>query len=302
MLKLISFYKFIKILNPIDNKLIFKKFLIDNKLKGSIIFSLEGINGSIAGKQSNIELLSNFLKKKFLFDEFDNINECDVDFIPFKKAKIKIKKEVVPLNELFNDNKYKFQNRVEPEDWNKLILSNDVTVVDVRKSFESEIGTFEKAINPKINDFRKFPEYFEKLSSDKDKKIAMFCTGGIRCEKAASYLFKRGFKNVYQLKGGILNYLNKIPSKKSLWNGECFVFDERITVVNNSKIGNYLMCAGCRTPISKKDIQSPKYEKDVSCPKCFDKLTEKQKYRFRMRASQKLNDKLKTNLLHRASV
>lgn len=302
MLKLISFYKFVKILNPIDNKLIFKKFLIDNKLKGSIIFSFEGINGSIAGKQSNIELLSNFLKKKFLFDEFDNINECDVDFIPFKKAKIKIKKEVVPLNELFNDNKYKFQNRVEPEDWNKLILSNDVTVVDVRKSFESEIGTFEKAINPKINDFRKFPEYFEKLSSDKDKKIAMFCTGGIRCEKAASYLFKRGFKNVYQLRGGILNYLNKIPSKKSLWNGECFVFDERITVVNNSKIGNYLMCAGCRTPISKKDIQSPKYEKDVSCPKCFDKLTEKQKYRFRMRASQKLNGKLKTNLLHRASV
>lgn len=302
MLKLISFYKFVKILNPIDNKLIYKKFLIDNKLKGSIIFSLEGINGSIAGKQSNIELLSNFLKKKFLFDEFDNINECDVDFIPFKKAKIKIKKEVVPLNELFNDNKYKFQNRVEPEDWNKLILSNDVTVVDVRKSFESEIGTFEKAINPKINDFRKFPEYFEKLSSDKDKKIAMFCTGGIRCEKAASYLFKRGFKNVYQLKGGILNYLNKIPSKKSLWNGECFVFDERITVVNNSKIGNYLMCAGCRTPISKKDIQSPKYEKDVSCPKCFDKLTEKQKYRFRMRASQKLNGKLKTNLLQRASV
>lgn len=302
MLKLISFYKFVKILNPVDNKLIFKKFLIDNKLKGSIIFSFEGINGSIAGKQSNIELLSNFLKKKFLFDEFDNINECHVDFIPFKKAKIKIKKEVVPLNELFNDNKYKFQNRVEPEDWNKLILSNDVTVVDVRKSFESEIGTFEKVINPKINDFRKFPEYFEKLSSDKDKKIAMFCTGGIRCEKAASYLFKRGFKNVYQLKGGILNYLNKIPSKKSLWNGECFVFDERITVVNNSKIGNYLMCAGCRTPISKKDIQSPKYEKDVSCPKCFDKLTEKQKYRFRMRASQKLNGKLKTNLLHRASV
>jgi UPF0176 protein len=302
MLKLVSFYKFVEILNPMDNKLIFKKFLIDNKLKGSITFSFEGINGSIAGKQSNIELLSNFLKKKFLFDEFDNINECDVDFIPFKKAKIKIKKEVVPFNELFNDNKYKFQNRVEPEDWNKLILSNDVTVVDVRKSFESEIGTFEKAINPKINDFRKFPEYFEKFSSDKDKKIAMFCTGGIRCEKAAGYLFKRGFKNVYQLKGGILNYLNKIPSKKSLWNGECFVFDERITVVNNSKIGNYLMCAGCRTPISKKDIQSPKYEKDVSCPKCFDKLTEKQKYRFRMRASQKLNGKLKTNLLHWASV
>jgi len=302
MLKLISFYKFVKIKSPSDNKLTFKKFLIDNKLKGSIIFSLEGINGSVSGKQSNIDLLINFLKESFLFQEFDTINECEVDLAPFKKAKIKIKNEVVPLNELFNDDKYKFQNRIEPKDWNKLILSDDVTVVDVRKSFESEIGTFEKAINPKINDFRRFPEYFEKLSGDKDRKIAMFCTGGIRCEKAASYLFKRGFKNVYQLKGGILNYLNNVPEKKSLWNGECFVFDERITVVNNSKKGNYLMCAGCRTPIKKKDITSPKYEENVSCPNCFDKLTDKQKFRFRMRASQKLSGKLKSNLLQRASV
>jgi UPF0176 protein len=130
----------------------------------------------------------------------------------------------------------------------------------------------------------------------------MFCTGGIKSKKAASYLFKRGFKNVYQLKGGILNYLNNVPEKKSLWNGECFVFDERITVVHNSKKGNYLMCAGCRTPMLKKDIQSPKYEKDVSCPKCHDKLTEKQKFRFRMRASQKLNSKFKSGSLHRASV
>ena len=302
MLKLISFYKFVKISNPVDNKLIFKKLLIENRLKGNIIFSLEGINGSIAGKQSNIELLTNFLKEKFLFNEFDNINECDVDFIPFIKAKIKIKKEVVPINELFNDNKYKFQNRIEPKDWNKLILSNDVTVVDVRKCFENEVGTFEKAINSRINDFRKFPEYFEKLSNDKNKKIAMFCTGGIRCEKAASYLFKRGFKNVYQLKGGILNYLNKVPETKSLWKGECFVFDERVTVVHNSKKGNYFNCSGCRTPIKKGDIESPKYEKDVSCPNCFDKLTDKQKNKFRIRASQKLNGKLKFNSLQRASV
>lgn len=302
MLKLINFYKFVKIKNPVDNKLIFKKFLIDNKLKGKIIFSLEGINGSASGKQSNIDLLIKFLKERFLFKEFDTINECDVDFVPFKKAKVKIKNEVVPLNELFNDDKYKFQNRIEPKDWNKLILSNDVTVVDVRKSFESELGTFEKAINPKINDFRKFPLYFEKLSDDKDRKIAMFCTGGIRCEKAASYLFKRGFKNIYQLKGGILNYLNNIPEKKSLWNGECFVFDERITVVTNSKKGNYLTCAGCRTPMKKNGIKSPKYEKDVSCSNCYDKLTDKQKIGFRMRASQKLSGKLKSNLLQRASV
>ncbi len=302
MLKLISFYKFVRIKSPIDNKFAFKKYLIDNKLKGGIIFSLEGINGSISGKQSNIDLLIKFLKEKFLFNEFDNINESEVDFIPFKKVKIKIKNEVVPLNELFNDNKYKFQNRIEPEDWNKLILSNDVSVVDVRKSFESEVGTFANAINPKISNFRKFPEYFEKLSSDKDKKIAMFCTGGIRCEKAASYLFKRGFKNVYQLKGGILNYLNKVPEKNSLWRGECFVFDERITVLHNSKKGNYLVCSGCRIPIKKKDIHSPKYEKGVSCPNCFDKLTDEQKNRFRMRASQKLNGRLKSNSLQTASI
>ena len=302
MLKLISFYKFVRIKSPIENKFTFKKFLIDNKLKGSIIFSLEGINGSISGKQSNIDLLIKFLKEKFLFTEFDNINESDVDFIPFKKVKIKIKNEVVPLNELFNDSKYKFQNRIEPKDWNKLILSNDVTVVDVRKSFESEVGTFSNAINPKISNFRKFPEYFVKLSSDKNKKIAMFCTGGIRCEKAASYLFKRGFKNIYQLKGGILNYLNKVPEKNSLWKGECFVFDERITVLHNSKKGNYLVCSGCRIPIKKKDIHSPKYEKGVSCPNCFDKLTDEQKNRFRMRASQKLNGRLKSNSLQTASI
>ena len=247
-------------------------------------------------------MLIKFLKEKFLFTEFDNINESEVDFIPFKKVKIKIKKEVVPLNELFNDSKYKFQNRIEPKDWNKLILSNDVTVVDVRKSFESEVGTFSNAINPKISNFRKFPEYFEKLSSDKDKKIAMFCTGGIRCEKAASYLVKRGFKNIYQLKGGILNYLNKVPEKNSLWKGECFVFDERITVLHNSKKGNYLVCSGCRIPIKKKDIHSPKYEKGVSCPNCFDKLTDEQKNRFRMRASQKLNGRLKSNSLQTASI
>ena len=302
MLKLISFYKFVRIKSPIDNKFIFKKYLIDNKLKGGIIFSLEGINGSISGKKSNIDLLIKFLKEKFLFNEFDNINDSEVDFIPFKKVKIKIKNEVVPLNELFNDNKYKFQNRIEPEDWNKLILSNDVIVVDVRKSFESEVGTFANAINPKISNFRKFPEYFQKLSSDKNKKIAMFCTGGIRCEKAASYLFKRGFKNVYQLKGGILNYLNKVPEKNSLWKGECFVFDERITVLHNSKKGNYLVCSGCRIPIKKKDIHSPKYEKGVSCPNCFDKLTDEQKNRFRMRASQKLNGRLKSNSLQTASI
>jgi len=174
MLKLISFYKFVRIKSPIDSKLTFKKFLIDNKLKGSIIFSLEGINGSISGKQSNIDLLIKFLKEKFLFTEFDNINECEVDFIPFKKVKIKIKNEVVPLNELFNDSKYKFQNRIEPKDWNKLILSNDVTVVDVRKSFESEVGTFSNAINLKLVILENFRSILKNFQVIRIKKLQCF--------------------------------------------------------------------------------------------------------------------------------
>ncbi len=295
MLKLISFYKFVKIKQPLDFKQLFRKFLVEHLLKGTIIFSKEGINGSISGKEKDILTFIKYLKTTFSIKEFDSMNLSDVDLIPFKRSKVKIKNEVVPLNELFSDDKYTFQNRVEPKDWNKLIQSNDVTVIDVRKSFESDLGTFEKAINPKVTDFRKFPQYFEKLSDNKDQKIAMFCTGGIRCEKAASYLYKRGFNNIYQLKGGILNYLNIVKEENSLWNGECFVFDERVTVVHKSKKGNYIMCAGCRTPLKKKDINSPKYEKDVSCPNCYDKLTAIQKERFRMRASQKKQSKYKIN-------
>jgi UPF0176 protein len=200
MLKLISFYKFVKIKNPIDNKLTFKKFLIDNKLKGSIIFSLEGINGSVSGKQSNIDLLIIFLKKKFLFKDFDTINECEVDFIPFKRAKIKIKNEVVPLNELFNEDKYKFQNRIEPEDWNKIILANDVTVVDVRKSFESEIGTFEKAINPKLMILENFQNTLRNFLMIRIERLLCFAQVEFAARKLQAIYLKEALKMFINLK------------------------------------------------------------------------------------------------------
>ena len=175
-------------------------------------------------------------------------------------------------------------NHVNPNKWNSLISDKNTYLIDARKPFEYNVGTFKKANNPNIQNFRDFPKYLTKLN--KDKPIAMFCTGGIRCEKASVYLEKKGFKNIYQLKGGIINYLKKIPKEKSLWKGECFVFDNRVSLKHGLNQGTYSICSGCRKPISIRDTKSKKYELGVSCPKCHDILTSSQKKRFRMRQSQ----------------
>jgi UPF0176 protein len=197
---------------------------------------------------------------------------------------VKIKEEVVPMNLLLNKKIKKKDSHVEPQKWNRLIKDKNTLVLDSRKPFEYNVGTFKRSINPNVKNFRDFPQFLNKL--DKAKPIAMFCTGGIRCEKASAYLEKKGFNNVYQLKGGILNYLKKIDEKDSLWKGECFVFDNRISLKHGLKIGTYSLCSGCRSPISVKDKKSKKYEEGVSCPNCFNKLSETQKNRFRMRQSQ----------------
>jgi len=176
------------------------------------------------------------------------------------------------------------KHHIEPSKWNKLIANKKIILIDARKPFEFNVGTFEGAINPEINNFREFPKYLKKL--DKNQKIAMFCTGGIRCEKASVYLNKKGFKNVYQLKGGIINYLKKVNKSKSFWNGECYVFDNRISLKHGLDRGTYAMCSGCRKPVSFKDKKSNKYEEGVSCPNCHDSLTTSQKERFRMRQKQ----------------
>ena len=173
---------------------------------------------------------------------------------------------------------------VNPVKWNKLISDKKVILLDTRKPFEYNVGTFNGAINPKINSFREFPKYLNKIN--KNEKVAMFCTGGIRCEKASNFLKKKGFKNVFQLKGGIINYLNKINIKKSLWKGECFVFDNRVSLKHKLLPGSYSMCRGCRMPISSKDKKSNKYKVGISCPHCYDKLTKSQKRRFSMRQKQ----------------
>ena len=284
MFKVFGFYKFVKVKSLKKNKDFLQKFLISNHIRGTIIIAKEGLNGTISGSIKDIDKTIKKLKSLFFFKQFDSSNESKSKFQPFHKPKVKIKKEIVPMNLTINSNERNIQTHLEPKDWNKLIKNKDTHIIDTRKPFEYKVGTFKKSVNPNVNNFRDFPKYLNKLK--KNKPVAMFCTGGIRCEKTSVYLKKKGFKNIYQLNGGILNYLNKIKKNESLWKGECFVFDNRISLKHGLKLGSYSICSGCRMPISSKDKRSNKYEEGVSCPNCYDKLTETQKSRFRMRQSQ----------------
>ena len=283
MFEVFGFYKFKKFNSLKKYKDLLQDFLIKTNIRGTIIIANEGINATISGKANDIKLTIAQIKKILDFKKFDSQNISKSKFQPFHKAKVKIKKEVVPMGlslSMIN----KKDNHVDPKKWNKLIVDKETLVLDSRKPFEYEVGTFKKSVNPDVDNFREFPKYLNKL--DKKKPIAMFCTGGIRCEKASVFLEKKGFKNVYQLKGGILNYLKNVKKKESLWNGECFVFDNRISVKHGLVTGTYSMCSGCRKPVSPKDKKSKKYEEGVSCTNCHDSLTEIQKDRFRMRQKQ----------------
>ncbi|MDA9731143.1 rhodanese-related sulfurtransferase [Candidatus Pelagibacter sp.] len=284
MFKVFGFYKFVKVKSLKKNKDFLQKFFISNHIRGTIIIAKEGLNGTISGSIKNIDKTTKKLKFLFSFKQFDSSNESKSKFQPFHKPKIKIKKEIVPMNLTINSKERNMKTHLDPKDWNKLIKNKDTHIIDTRKPFEYKVGTFKRSVNPNVNNFRDFPKYLNKLK--KNKPVAMFCTGGIRCEKTSVYLKKKGFKNIYQLNGGILNYLNKIKKNESLWKGECFVFDNRISLKHGLKLGSYSMCSGCRMPISLKDKRSNKYEEGVSCPNCHDKLTETQKSRFRMRQSQ----------------
>ena len=290
MFTVFGFYKFQKINDLRKNQKIINNILIDNNIYGSIILSKEGLNGSISGKNSDIKKFITKLKKIFRVKNFDSFNDSKSKFNPFHKPKVKIKKEVVPMNLKMSKRIKKKNSHIEPKKWNELIKNSKTFLLDARKPFENKIGSFKESVNPDINNFRDFPKYLKELK--KDQPIAMFCTGGIRCEKASVYLEKKGFKNVYQLKGGILNYLKKIKQKNSLWKGECFVFDNRVSLKHGLVQGTYSICGGCRQPVSIKDKKSKRYEEGVSCPNCFNKITKEQKSRFRMRQSQVYKAKL----------
>jgi len=294
MFIILGFYKFKTLKSLKEKKIILHKEFIDKNIRGNLIISKEGLNGSISGSFKNIPLINKKIKKLFNIASFDSTNLSKSKFQPFHKPKIKIKKEVVPMG-LNILPKFKKNNHIEPANWNNLIKNKKTFILDARKSFEYKVGSFKKAINPNVNHFREFPKYLNKLN--KKNPIAMFCTGGIRCEKASVYLNQKGFKNVFQLKGGILNYLKKVKRKKSMWKGECFVFDNRVSVKHDLAAGTYFICGGCRNPVSPKEKRTKKYEEGVSCSKCYDTLTKAQKTRFRMRQKQ-INLAKKTGSKH----
>ena len=295
MFEVLGFYKFVKITSLKKNKDFIQKFLIKNKIRGTIIIAKEGLNGTISGKIKDIEKTTKKIKSIFSFKNFDSSNNSKSKFQPFHKPKVKVKKEVVPMNLNLNYKERNLETHLNPNEWNKLIKKKDTHIIDTRKPFEYDVGTFKRSVNPNVKNFRDFPKYLNKL--EKDKPVAMFCTGGIRCEKTSVYLKKKGFKNIYQLNGGILNYLKKIKKKDSMWTGECFVFDNRISLKHGLKVGSYYICSGCRKPINSRDKKSKKYEEGVSCPNCHDNLTEIQKERFRMRQKQ-INLAKKTGSKH----
>ena len=293
MITILSFYKLKKLKKLKNLRNIFFNKIHSLSAKGLIILSPEGINGTIAGSQRDINIIKKLIIKNLNISKFDITNITKSKFIPFLKTKIKIKSEVVPINEKYNfDKKFK-KKYLTPLQWNKFIQIKGLKIIDARKPFEYEVGTFKKAINPNIYNFREFKNYLNTVK--KDEKIGMFCTGGIRCEKASNYLYKNGFKNIYMLKGGIINYFNKIKPRKSKWKGECFVFDNRVTIKKDATPGTYGVCNSCRMPISKKDIKSHKYKIGLSCPRCFDNLSADQIKRFTMRHKQILNNKIQIN-------
>jgi len=282
-----TFYRFKKIQKKHKIKSLLEIYLSDKLIRGTVLLADEGINGSISASEEDLSGTIKFIKKILRIRKLD-IHVNTTTFLPFNKMKIRIKKEIVSLgkgNININDKNEKF---IPPSKWDSVIKDKSTKIIDVRNHFEIEIGTFKGSLNPNTTKFREFPDKLKKLHIDKSMRIAMFCTGGIRCEKASAFLRKHGYKNIVQLDGGIIRYLNykKKSKTKSMWNGECFVFDNRVTINKELLQGKYLQCHGCRRPITKKDTKSKYYKKGVSCPYCFNKRSIAQKKRSITRYEQ----------------
>ena len=246
------------------------------QIKGTILLAAEGLNGTIAGRRQGIDTVLAYLRKDARLAALQH-KESYTDTLPFLRMKVRLKKEIVTLGVAGIDPTVNVGTYVKPTQWNALISDPDVLVIDTRNDYECEIGTFQGALNPHTESFRQFPNFAQdNLDPARHKKVAMFCTGGIRCEKATAYLLQQGFEHVYHLQGGILKYLEEIPQTESLWRGECFVFDDRVAVDHGLVEGEYDQCHACRYPISAEDKSRPEYQPGVSCPRCHGKRSAKQ--------------------------
>ena len=290
MFKVAALYKFSQIDNPLEVQIYLKKILKNLSIHGTILVGNEGINGTIASRdKKNLNKALMYLKNLKGFKDLD-IKFSNSKKKPFIRLKIKLKQEIVTIGDKSIDPTKNVGEYVNPEDWNSLIEEENILLIDTRNDYEYSIGSFKDSINPKTQKFRDFPEWLKGQNftqEDKNsKKVAMFCTGGIRCEKASSLMKNEGFKKVYHLKGGILKYFESVSKENSLWDGECFVFDDRVSVKHDLSVGDYDMCHGCRMPITETDKISQKYIQGVSCPNCFDQTTEEQKSRYMSRQKQ----------------
>ncbi len=281
-----AFYKFVALPDYRTIRESLQRRCEELGLLGSILLAEEGINGTISGCEANVRRLFDELRDD---ERFRNLHykESWAEEQPFYRMKVRLKKEIVSLGVDGVDPNEAVGEYVAPEDWNELISRDDVRLIDTRNHYEYNLGTFKGAEDPDTASFRDFPHWVdEHLDPAKDKQVAMFCTGGIRCEKATSYLLGLGFKNVYHLDGGILNYLETVPMDQSLWNGDCFVFDNRVTVDHDLQEGDFEVCPACRMPLTEEDRESSLFELHVSCPRCHDRLSDKKREGLLERARQ----------------
>ncbi len=281
-----AMYKFIRLpdYEAIQPRLL--AFCREQNIKGTLLPAEEGINGTVAGSRKAIDALLNHLKSDQRLNELE-YKESLSDELPFHRMKVKLKKEIVTMGQPDIKPIETSEVRVEAKDWNALISDPDVLLIDTRNEYEFQIGSFKNAVSPETTNFREFPDYVkQQLDPEKHKKVAMFCTGGIRCEKACAYMLEQGFEEVYQLNGGILKYLEEVSADESLWKGECFVFDSRVSIDHELAEGSYKQCFACRRPVSDEDMQSKDYQEGVSCPRCINETTEEQRSNFGERQYQ----------------
>ena len=286
MLTICALYKFTRLDDFEEIQSSLKLFLDSLNIRGTLLLAREGVNGTIAGDNDSIMKSLDYLQKDWRLAGLEyKLSYSEKP--PFKRLKVKLKKEIVTLGVSDIDPTHSSGTYVKPADWNELINDPDVVLIDTRNNYEFEIGSFKGSINPNTETFREFPAYTKNnLEKYRDKKIAMFCTGGIRCEKSTAYLKSEGFENVFHLQGGILKYLEEVKEDESLWEGECFVFDDRVAVKHNLELGKYDQCHACRFPITEEDKEHPHYEKGASCSRCYGTKNSSQVNRYREREKQ----------------
>lgn len=272
-----AFYKFVSLDDYQNRRQPLLNLCQQYNIKGTILLAAEGINGTIAGTRSSIDTILDYLRTDPCFADLEH-KESTATKSPFDRLKVRLKQEIVTFGIPTVNPSNLVGTYVKPQDWNELITNPDVLVIDTRNQYEVEIGSFAGSIDPHTDSFTEFPAYVAAhLDPQQHKQIAMFCTGGIRCEKATSYLLSQGFENVYHLQGGILKYLEEIPATESQWEGECFVFDDRVAITHGLAPGTHQLCWGCGNPISPIDLTSLHYEPGICCPRCYSTITPEQR-------------------------